>query len=63
MKIVPVPMDDATYEALVEVAGRDLRRPAAFILAVLRKEMRLPFPYEDSPVPENPGLLGAEDPP
>ena len=62
MKTFEVRCDDATYEALIEVAGQHLCGPSTFTVMVLRREMRLPWPYEESPLKDDPELLGADDP-
>jgi hypothetical protein len=57
MKVIQVAFDDATYEALEEIAGRSLSYPSTFIVQLVRKELGLPYPYEESPLKENPGLI------
>jgi hypothetical protein len=54
---IRVTFDDATYYALEEVAGRSLSSPATFLVGMVRKELRLPYPYEDSPLKEHPKIL------
>jgi hypothetical protein len=61
MKTVTVKFDEATYQALEETARRDMRDLSTLILMMLRKELGLPDPYEDSPLKENPGLIEGAD--